>query len=154
MSAIAVKESKFAGYANLLLRVGLGVGFLSAVADRFGLWGAFGRPNVEWGNFSLFLEYTHTLNWYLPAGMIAPLGVAATVAEILLGLLLLAGWYTRAAALLSGVLLMIFGLAMTLALGVKAPLNYAVLTGIGGALLLATRERFPFSVDGLLHRRT
>jgi uncharacterized membrane protein YphA (DoxX/SURF4 family) len=86
--------------------------------------------------------------------MIAPLGVAATVAEILLGLLLLAGWYTRAAALLSGVLLMIFGLAMTLALGVKAPLNYAVLTGIGGALLLATRERFPFSVDGLLHRRT
>jgi uncharacterized membrane protein YphA (DoxX/SURF4 family) len=154
MSAIAVKESKFAGYANLLLRVGLGVGFLSAVADRFGLWGAFGQPNVEWGNFSRFLEYTHTLNWYLPAGMIAPLGVAATVAEILLGLLLLAGWYTRAAALLSGVLLMIFGLAMTLALGVKAPLNYAVLTGIGGALLLATRERFPFSVDGLLHRRT
>jgi uncharacterized membrane protein YphA (DoxX/SURF4 family) len=154
MSAIAVKESKFAGYANLLLRVGLGVGFLSAVADRFGLWGAFGQPNVEWGNFSRFLEYTHALNWYLPAGMIAPLGVAATVAEILLGLLLLAGWYTRAAALLSGVLLMIFGLAMTLALGVKAPLNYAVLTGIGGALLLATRERFPFSVDGLLHRRT
>jgi hypothetical protein len=56
MSAIAVKESKFAGYANLLLRVGLGVGFLSAVADRFGLWGAFGQPNVEWGNFSRFLE--------------------------------------------------------------------------------------------------
>ena len=43
---------------------------------------------------------------------------------------------------------------MTLALGVKAPLNFAVLTGIGGALLLANVESFPFSVDELLSRRT
>ena len=70
MRTMTVKDSKFASYATLLLRIGLGVGFLSAVADRLGLWGAFGQPNVEWGNFSRFLEYTHTLNWYLPAGMI------------------------------------------------------------------------------------
>jgi uncharacterized membrane protein YphA (DoxX/SURF4 family) len=151
MSTIAVKDSSF---ASLLLRIGLGVGFLSAVADRLGLWGAFGQPNVEWGDFSRFLEYTHTLNWYLPAGMIALLGVAATLAESLLGLLLLVGWHTRAAALLSGLLLLVFGVAMTLALGVKAPLNYAVLTGIGGALLLANCESFPFSVDESLQRRT
>ena len=69
-----------------VLRCGLGLGFLSAVADRFGLWGAFGRPNVEWGNFSRFLDYTHTLNWYLPAGMIPLLGGIATGAEILCGL--------------------------------------------------------------------
>jgi uncharacterized membrane protein YphA (DoxX/SURF4 family) len=154
MSTIMVKDSNFASCASLLLRIGLGVGFLSAVADRLGLWGAFGQPNVEWGNFSRFLEYTHTLNWYLPAGMIALLGVAATVAEILLGCLLLVGWHTRAAALLSGFLLLIFGVAMTLALGVKAPLNYAVLTGIGGALLLANCESFPFSMDESLHRQT
>jgi hypothetical protein len=43
---------------------------------------------------------------------------------------------------------------MTLALGIKAPLNFAVLTGIGGALLLASCERFPFSVDELLSRPT
>jgi len=43
---------------------------------------------------------------------------------------------------------------MTLALGVKAPLNFAVFTGVGGAFLLATCERFPFSVDQLLFRRT
>ena len=95
MNTITVKDSKFAGYATLLLRIGLGVGFLSAVADRLGLWGAFGQPNVEWGNFSRFLEYTHTLNWYLPAGMILPLGIIATGAEILFGLLLLVGWRTR-----------------------------------------------------------
>jgi uncharacterized membrane protein YphA (DoxX/SURF4 family) len=152
MSTIAVKNSKFASYPTLLLRIGLGVGFLSAVADRLGLWGAFGQPNVEWGNFSRFLEYTHTLNWYVPAGMILPLGVIATGAEIIFGLLLLAGWHTRVAARLSGLLLMVFGVAMTLALGIKAPLNFGVLTGIGGAMLLANCESFPFSVDESLHR--
>ena len=152
MSTNTVKDSKLASYATLVLRMGLGIGFLSAVADRLGLWGAFGQPNVEWGNFSRFLEYTHTLNWYLPAGMTLPLGVIATGAEILFGLLLLVGWHTRAAARLSGLLLLTFGVSMTLALGIKAPLNYAVLTGIGGALLLASRESFPFSVDELLSR--
>jgi uncharacterized membrane protein YphA (DoxX/SURF4 family) len=154
MSTITVKDSKFPGYATLLLRIGIGVGFLSAVADRLGLWGAFGQPNVEWGNFSRFLEYTHTLNWYLPAGMIPTLGVVATGAEILCGLLLLVGWHTRATALLSGLLLLSFGVAMTIALGVKAPLNFAVFTGVGGALLLANCESFPFSVDELRFRRT
>jgi uncharacterized membrane protein YphA (DoxX/SURF4 family) len=154
MTTIKMKDSNFASYATMLLRIGLGVGFLSAVADRLGLWGAFGQPNVEWGNFSRFLEYTHTLNWYLPAVMILPLGIIATGAETLFGLLLLVGWHTRIAALLSGLLLLTFGAAMTLALGVKAPLNFAVLTGIGGALLLANCERFPFSVDELLFRRT
>jgi uncharacterized membrane protein YphA (DoxX/SURF4 family) len=154
MSTITVKDSKFACYSTLLLRLGLGVGFLSAVADRLGLWGPFGRPNVEWGNFSRFLEYTHTLNWYLPAAMIPTLGVLATGAETALGILLLVGWRIRAAAMLSGILLLIFGAAMTLALGIKAPLNFAVLTGIGGALLLASFDSVPFSVDEWLSRRT
>jgi uncharacterized membrane protein YphA (DoxX/SURF4 family) len=141
-------------YSSVILRAGLGLGFLSAVADRFGLWGAFGQPNVEWGNFSRFLEYTHSLNWFVPAEMIPTLGVVATVAEISLGLLLVVGWHTRATALLAGLLLLTFATAMTLALGIKAPLNFAVFTGIGGALLLATCKRFPLSVDELLLRRT
>jgi hypothetical protein len=90
---------RWGGLSSVFLRYALGLGFLSAVADRLGLWGAFGQPNVEWGNFSRFLEYTHRLNWYLPAGIIPPLGVIATSAEILFGLLLLVGWHTRAAAL-------------------------------------------------------
>jgi uncharacterized membrane protein YphA (DoxX/SURF4 family) len=89
MNTIELKDSRFASYATLLLRLGLGVGFLSAVADRLGLWGPFGQPNVEWGNFSRFLEYTHTLNWYVPAAMIRTLGIIATGAETLFGLLLL-----------------------------------------------------------------
>ena len=38
MSRITVKDSKFVSYAIVLLRFGIGVGFLSAVAGRFGLW--------------------------------------------------------------------------------------------------------------------
>jgi uncharacterized membrane protein YphA (DoxX/SURF4 family) len=100
------------------------------------------------------LEYTHTLNWYMPAAMIPALGVIATGAELLLGILLLVGWYTRVTALLSGLLLLVFGVSMAIGLGVQAPLNYAVFTGAGGAFLLATCERFPFSVDALLFHRT
>ena len=141
-------------YSSVFLRCALGLGFLSAVADRFGLWGAFGQPNVEWGTFPRFLDYTHTLNWYVPAGMIPPLGVIATGAETLFGLLLLVGWHTRIAALSSALLLLSFAVAMTMALGIKAPLNFAVFTGVGGALLLANCESFPISVDALLFRRT
>jgi uncharacterized membrane protein YphA (DoxX/SURF4 family) len=153
-SVISTGVLSWAGFSSVFLRCALGLGFLSAVADRFGLWGALGQPNVEWGTFSRFLEYVHTLNWYLPAGLIPPLGVIATGAETPFGVLLLVGWHTRAAALLSGLLLLSFGLAMTLALGIKAPLNFAVFTGVGGAWLLSNCERFPFSVDELLARRT
>jgi uncharacterized membrane protein YphA (DoxX/SURF4 family) len=73
---------------------------------------------------------------------------------MLFGLLVLVGWHTRIAARLSGLLLITFATAMTIALGAKSVLNFAVLTGIGGSFLLANCERFPFSVDELLFRRT
>jgi uncharacterized membrane protein YphA (DoxX/SURF4 family) len=140
--------------SSVVLRLGLGLGFLSAVADRFGLWGPFGERNVEWGNYSRFLDYTQTLNGYWPASLIPTLGAVATGAEILLGLLILAGWHTRIAARLSGSLLIVFAMAMTISLGVKSVLNYAVLTGVGGSFLLANCDRFSFSLDELLSRRT
>jgi uncharacterized membrane protein YphA (DoxX/SURF4 family) len=104
----------------------LGISFLSAVADRFGLWGAYGQPNVSWGDYARFVDYTAKLNWFLPAAMIPTLAMIATAAETVLGLLLVFGWKTRIAALLSGLLLISFALTMTLALGVKAPLNLSV----------------------------
>ena len=143
----------WASFSSVFLRYALGLAFLSAVADRFGLWGPSGQPNVDWGTFSRFLEYTHTLIWYLPAEMIRGLGIIATGAEFLFGILLLVGWYTRVTAVLSGLLLLVFGVSMAVALGVKAPLNYSVFTGAGGAFLLANCARFPFTVDELLFRR-
>jgi uncharacterized membrane protein YphA (DoxX/SURF4 family) len=136
-------------FSSVFLRFALGLSFLSAVADRFGWWGASGQPNVAWGDFARFVEYTGRLNWFPPHAMIPALAVIATCAEIVLGLLLLAGWRTRIAALCSALLLMAFGLTMTLALGIKAPLNFSVFSAAGGSLLLATCPTFPFSVDRL-----
>jgi uncharacterized membrane protein YphA (DoxX/SURF4 family) len=75
-----------------------------------------------------------------------------TSAEFLLGLLLLIGWQTRISALCSAILLMIFALSMTLALGIKAPLNLSVFSAAGASLLLATCPGFPISLDELMQR--
>jgi uncharacterized membrane protein YphA (DoxX/SURF4 family) len=126
--------------------------FLSAVADRFGLWGVYGQPNVAWGNYARYVAYTAKLNSFWPAATIPVLAMLATASETLFGFLLVLGWKTRTIALLSGVLLTIFALTMTLALGVKAPLDFSVFSAAGGALLLATSPNFPFSLDALIQR--
>src|SRR5205823_11239866 len=46
--------------APVAMRMALAAGFLSAVADRFGLWGPIGTPGVSWGGFARFLDYTDT----------------------------------------------------------------------------------------------
>ena len=74
-------------------------------------------------------------------------------AEALFGLCLMIGWRTRSAALMSGILLILFGVTMTGALGVKAPLDFSVFSAAGGAFLLATCTEFPFSVDKLRRSR-
>src|SRR5262252_6684767 len=142
-----------ANWSSVFLRLALGLSFLSAVADRFGLWGAYGQPNVSWGSFARFVDYTSKLNWFMPRSMIPALAIVATAGEGVLGLLLLLGWRTRIAALLSGALLMLFALAMTATLGVKAPLNFSVFSAAGGALLLGVCGESPFSVDQVLRRQ-
>ena len=144
--------ARLGDFSSVLLRFALGISFLSAVADRFGLWGAYGQPNVAWGNYARFVDYTAKLNWFLPVATIPPLAAVSTVFEVLFGILLILGWKTRLASLLSGLLLLCFALAMTIALGVKAPLNYSVFSSAGGALLLAARGTFPFSIDEFLRR--
>jgi uncharacterized membrane protein YphA (DoxX/SURF4 family) len=136
-------------FSSVFLRFALGFSFLSAVADRFGLWGAFGEPHVAWGSFTKFVAYTLELNWFLPTAVAPILAIVATGAETLLGVLLLLGWQTRTAAFLSGVLLLLFAVTMTGALGIKAPLDASVFSASGGALLLASCTEFPFSIDQL-----
>jgi uncharacterized membrane protein YphA (DoxX/SURF4 family) len=144
--------SGLAKFSSVFLRLALGISFLSAVADRFGFWGAHGQPNVSWGNYEQFVIYTAKINWFLPAATIPALAIIATAAETLFGLLLVLGWKTRITAVLSGVLLTAFALTMTMALGVKAPLNFSVFSAAGGALLLGVSANFPFSLDELFQR--
>ena len=124
--------------AQWFLRLGLAAGFLSAIADRFGLWGSPGAPNVAWGEWSAFVDYVAKLNWFAPVPLIPPLAWAATLAETLFALGLLVGWRLRWFALASGLLLLSFALTMTIALvGVKAPLDFSVFAAAAGAFLLA-----------------
>ncbi|WP_074317509.1 DoxX family protein [Singulisphaera sp. GP187] len=126
------------GLAAVFLRLALAAGFLSAVADRFGLWGPAGTPGVSWGGFDAFLAYTGELLWYLPAGLVPVAGWAATVLEVTLAVGLLAGVRLRAVALASGVLLVVFAVTMTIALGAEPPLSSSVWSAAAGAFLLAS----------------
>ena len=136
-------------FSSVLLRFALGFSFLAADADRFGLWGSFGAPHVAWGTFARFVAYTGQLNWFLPKAAIPALAILATCAEAIVAILLLLGWQTRIAAVLSGVLLLSFAVTMTGALGIKAPLDASVFSAAGGAFLLAGITEYPFSVDQL-----
>jgi uncharacterized membrane protein YphA (DoxX/SURF4 family) len=140
-------------YSVIFLRLALGSSFLSAVADRFGLWGRAGEVHVAWGDFSHFVVYTERLTSILPVALGPAMAWIATIAETVLGLGLLLGIFTRYTAFLSGALLLLFAIAMTFALGVKAPLDFSVFSASAGAFLLSSCDSDKFSVDGLRRRR-
>ena len=76
-----------------VVRLALAASFLSAVADRLGLWGAPGAADVVWGSVPKYQEYVAQLNWFLPAGLVPVVGWAATACEVMLaiGLLIASG---------------------------------------------------------------
>ncbi len=85
----------------------------------------------------------------MPSATIPALAWASTCAEILLGVALVLGAFTRVAAFLSGLLLLLFALVMTFALGLEAPLSLSVFSASAGALLLATCSEYSWSLDSL-----
>ena len=135
-------------FPQLFLRIALAVTMLSAVADRFGFWGA----NSAWGNWANFETYTRKLTFFLPESLSIVSAYAATFFEIIFPLMLLVGWKIRIAAYGAGFLLLVFALSMTIALGVKAPLDYSVWVGSAGAFLLAVQPKYFFSIDHLTHK--
>jgi len=114
-------------------RIALGAAFLSGIASRFGLWGA----NVGYGNFANFVKATAEVNAFMPAFTIPFLAWAATVAELVLGIGLIIGVWSRWVALGSAALLFLFGVAMAISFGLKSPLDYSVFSASAAALLLA-----------------
>lgn len=117
----------------LYVRIALGSAFLSPVADRFGFWGKY----AGWGNFANFTRYVAQVNSFMPAFTIPFLAWASTVAETILGILLILGIRLRWVALGSAILLFWFGAAMAISFGIKRPLDYSVFSASAGALLLS-----------------
>jgi putative oxidoreductase len=131
-----MNKARVMNAAQWFLRLALAAGFLSAVADRFGMWGPSGAPNVAWGNWQSFVDYVATLNWFAPKPAIRALAWAATLGELLVALGLLIGWQLRWVALVGGLLMLSFAVTMTMALGIKAPLDFSVFGAAAGAFLL------------------
>lgn len=124
-------------FATLFLRVALASSYLSAVADRFGLWGAAGTGNVAWGSFDAFLKYTALLLSFLPAGLIPTVGWIATIGEAALAIGLLIGYQLRWVAAGSALMLFSFAAFMTASLGWEPALSYSVWTACAASLVLA-----------------
>lgn len=124
-------------YFSLFARLALAFSFLSAVADRLGWWTPLlGSENVVWGNMTNFIAYTGVLIPWIPKLLLPFVAWTATLAEILLGVLLLIGFQQRIVALLSGVLLLTFAFSMLFFVSIKAPFDYSVFTAAACALLL------------------
>jgi hypothetical protein len=135
-------------------RFAVSVGFLSAVADRFGWWGSHGSPGVVWGDMAHFFNYTHRLTGLFPTGVSIVLGWVATVAEIGFGLSLLLGFRVRMIGRLSGMLLLSFGISMALASGPKSPLDASVFAAAAAALLLSVQKADRFTWDSISSARS
>ena len=131
----------------LLLRLALGISFLSAVADRFGLWGPPGSALVAWGNMENFLNYTSLVTFGTSGILLKILGWTTTVLEIMFGLFLIIGFKVKKTAICSGILLLLFSIGMALNLSIKTVFDYSVFSACFGAFLLAYQPRITCSVD-------
>lgn len=117
--------------AALYARLALASAFLSAVAARCGLWDDRPRP------FAQFVSYTGDVLSFLPRAAIPFCAAGSTVAESVLGVLLLVGFRLRCTARASAVLLAAFAASMALSFGPKSPLDNSVFCASAAALLLS-----------------
>jgi uncharacterized membrane protein YphA (DoxX/SURF4 family) len=138
---ITARTSGMTKVWELILRSALAASFLSAVADRLGMWGPPGTTGVAWGAWRPFMDYVALLNWFAPPALLPTLGWSATIMEVVFAVGLILGWKLRCFALLSGSLLTVFAITMTIAFGPKPPLDYSVFTAAAAAFYLAEMVR-------------
>ena len=134
---------------KIFLRLAIGIGFLSAVADRLGMWG---KEVSVWGNWNSFLDYTQIINPWFPISMISIIGIIATIAEIVFALCLIVGFKTELFAKLSGFLLLIFAISMTFATGIKGVFDFSVFTASAAAFALSLIKEKHWELDNLISK--
>lgn len=129
-----------AKWLKLYLRLAIGIGFLSAVADRLGF---YSKEISAWGDWESFLKYTSVINPWMPESVIPLLGILATALEVALGICLIVGYKTKLMANLSGILMLVFALSIAFATGIKGAFDYSVFAASAGAFGLALiKEKF------------
>ncbi|MBN3581375.1 DoxX family protein [Algoriphagus aestuarii] len=135
---------------KIFLRLSISSAFLSAVADRFGLWS---QEVSVWGNWQSFLEYTEILNPWVPGSLIPAIGTIATAAEIIFAFCLIIGFKTELFAKLSGCLLLLFAISMTFSTGIKGSFDYSVFTASAAAFGLSLMKEKHWELDGLISNK-
>jgi putative oxidoreductase len=140
---------KFQNFAQLFLRLALGIGYLVPGLDRLGVWGKNGEAGISWGDWQHFIQYAKEVMSFIPSSLVNVFAVMATIAEISFGLLLLLGKWTKPAALGSGIFALLFAIAMAVSFGIVSPLSYSVFTVSAASFLLATIERYKWSLDSV-----
>ena len=120
---------------RMALRFSLAAAFLSAVADRFGWWEPFGQGS--WGSMGRFADYTHQLVPFASGWLLTVIVWVATATEATLGVLLIAGWWPKIVGAATCLVLILFGTAMAVSLGIEAPLSYSVVSAASAAAAYA-----------------
>ena len=136
--------------AKLFLRLTIVASMLSSVADRFGIWA---KELCTWGDMDKFVAYTQSLIPYIPANAVPVLAWTATVLEVLLPLCLLVGLKLKWTASLSGLMILVFAIAMATSMGIKAPLNYSTFTASAAAFGILACGKGIWEVDNLMGNR-
>src|SRR5260370_41645003 len=93
---------------TIYARLAIAAGFLSSVADRFGLWGPARSAKVAWGDWKSFVAYTAGLDFFFPHRRAPVLSGGVAVAGTTLGIFVVLGVWERGAAGAGGVLLCLF----------------------------------------------
>jgi uncharacterized membrane protein YphA (DoxX/SURF4 family) len=135
---------------KLFLRLSLAAAFLSALADRFGIWS---KDISVWGNWDNFVAYTELINPWFPSSMIPIVASIATIAEIVFALCLILGFKTELIAKYSAYLLIIFGLSMSFATGVKGAFDYSVFTAAAAAFSVTLINEKKWELDNYLRNK-
>ena len=135
---------------RIALRVSLAAAFLSAVADRFGWWEPFGQGS--WGTMSRFADYAHQLVPFASGWLLTVIAWAATATEATLGVLLLTGWRPKLVGAATCLVLIIFGTAMAVSLGLESPLSYSVFSAASAAAAYAIHGTTSSTHTALYHR--
>lgn len=134
---------------KLFLRIAISFGFLSAVADRFGIWS---KEVSVWGNWDSFLSYTQLINPWIPNSLIPTIGFLATATEIIFAVFLIIGFKTELFGKLSGFLLLLFALSMTFSTGIKGAFDFSVFSASAGAFALSLMKEKYLELDNLISK--
>nr|WP_295921953.1 DoxX family membrane protein [uncultured Dyadobacter sp.] len=137
-------------FAQFFTRTALGAGFILPVLDRLGYMGDPGSAQVAWGDWPHFVDYTQTLIPFAGHGVAQAAALGATIAEVVLGICLIAGFRTKWMGLGAALITFTFGVFMIASLGIGAPFQYPVFVFTGAGLLLSGQDNFKWSVDAYL----